>query len=328
MKTIIKFQAGGDTALRFAWSKSEPGNCRLKRHWLKLTNIFMAMTLLSISSILPAKELDSVNFAVLQQQAIFANAAYQPKDQARALVESSNYTLTLYRTIPDIQIAFFLATNELTKTQVISIRGTSSIENAMVDIYLQLVDDQKTGLRLHHGFSLAAKKVYAELKPLLKPGYKINTTGHSLGGAVALILAMYLDADQFDIDQVITFGQPKVTNIPGAGKIQHINVIRVVTPFDLVPLVPLFDPLDINNLDVYWHAGIEVILLADNQYAILEGLDSMLRASSFTQKPLSEENLKNHQMTFYLEMLKTKTKSSQLIQYQNNFNLFNLFGSE
>ena len=328
MKTIIKLQQGRDVALKLAWANLKPGNCRLKRHGLKLTNFFVAIMLLSISSISPAKELESVNFALLQEQAIFANAAYQPKDQVRALVEARNYTLTFYQTIADIQIAFFLATNESSKTQVISIRGTSNVENAMVDIYLQLVNDKKTGLRLHHGFSLAARKVYAELKPLLKPGYKINTTGHSLGGAVALILAMYLDADQFNIEQVTTFGQPKVTNIAGAGKIQHLNVIRVVTPFDLVPLVPLFDPLDINNLDVYWHAGIEVVLLTDDQYTMLEGLDSMLRASKFTQKPLNEENLKHHQMTLYLEKLKAKSKSARLIPYQNNFNLFNLFGSD
>jgi hypothetical protein len=277
---------------------------------------------------LSAKESGSVDFAQLQKQAIFADAAYQPEDQIRSLVESRNYTLTLYKTIPDIQIAFFLATNESSKTQLISIRGTSNVENAMVDIYLQLVDDQKTGLRLHHGFSLGARKVYADLKPLLKPGYKINTTGHSLGGAVAVILAMYLDADRFNIGQVTTFGQPKVTNITGAGKLQQLNVIRVVTPFDLVPLVPLFDPLDINNLDVYWHGGTEVILLADSDYAMLEGLDSMLRASSFTQRALNEENLKHHQMTLYLETLEAKKKSAKLVPYQNNFNLFNLFGSD
>ena len=300
----------------------------MKRHLSKIKNILIAVTLLSISSVSPAKEADSVNFVLLQKQAIFANAAYQSEDQVRALLEAGDYRLTFYKTIPDIQIAFFLATNELTQTQVISIRGTSNIENAMVDIYLQLVNDQKTGLRLHHGFSLAARKVYAQLKPLLKPGYRIHITGHSLGGAAALILAMYLDADKFNIEQVTTFGQPKVTNIAGAGKIRHLNVIRVVTPFDLVPLVPLFDPLDINNLDVYWHAGIEVVLLTDDQYSILEGLDSMLRASRFTQKPLNEENLKHHQMTLYLEKLKAKSKSAKLIPYQNNFNLFNLFGSD
>ena len=300
----------------------------LNRHWPKLTNIALALTLLCVIPTLSANELESVDFTEIHTQALFSNAAYQSEGKIRALVESGNYTLTLYHTIPDIQISFFLATNELTKTQIISVRGTSNIENAMVDISLKLMVDKNTGVSLHEGFSFAAKQVYAELKPLLNSDYKINVTGHSMGGAVALILAIYLDAYQFDIEQVITFGQPKVTNISGANKIQHINVIRVVTPFDLVPLVPLFDPLDISNLEVYWHAGKEVILLADTQYAILEGTDSMLRATRFTQKPLTEDNLKNHQMPLYLEMIKAKTKSSKLVPYQTDLNLFNLFGSD
>jgi|GEM_PF-512939 len=328
MKTTNIFQKAGDTTPGLTGKKPAAVKSPLQRHWLKLANLLVAISLLVTSTILPAKESESVDFVLLQEQALLANAAYQTEDQARALAAANNYRLDFYQTIANLQIAFFLATNEADKTQVISIRGTSNIENAMVDVYLQLVEDRKTGLRLHHGFSLAARKIYAKLKPLLKAGYKINTTGHSLGGAVALILAIYLDADRFDIGQVTTFGQPKVTNAAGAAKIQHLNIIRVVTQLDLVPLVPLLDPLDINNLDIYWHAGIEVVLLTDNEYALLKGMDSMLRASRFTQKPLSEENLSNHQMTLYLEMLDARLTSAQLVPYQNNFNLFNLFGGD
>ena len=188
--------------------------------------------------------------------------------------------------------------------------------------------DQNTGAALHQGFAYAAKQVYAELKPLLKPDYKIQVTGHSLGGAVAVILAMYLDSDDFNIGQVVTFGQPKVTNLSGADKFKHINLIRIVTPHDLVPLAPPFDPLDIRNLDVYWHAGREVILLPGTQYAILEGTDSMLRATKFTQKPLSQDNLGHHQMSLYLELIQTKTTASELVPYKTDLNLFNLFGSD
>lgn len=277
---------------------------------------------------LAASDENSFNFPEIYKQAKFANAAYQPVDKIRAVVESSGFALTHHHSIADIQVTYFLATNELTGTQIISVRGTSNVENAMVDISLKLVVDQNTGVALHQGFAYAARQVYAKLKPMLKPDYKIQITGHSLGGAVAVILAMYLDSDQFNIDQVTTFGQPKVTNLAGAGKFKHINLIRVVTPHDLVPLTPPFDPLDIRNLDVYWHAGREIILLPGVQYAILEGTNSMLRATKFTQKPLNQDNLKHHQMSLYLEMVQGKTKASELVPYKTDLNLFNLFGSD
>ena len=284
--------------------------------------------LTSISLTSSASATGPIDFIAIHKQAGFARAAYQPEDQIRTFLESSNYTLTLYKTVPDIQVSYFLATNKQTRSQVISVRGTSNVENAMVDILLKLKVNQNTGIKLHEGFAFAASQVYAELKPLLRADYEIHTTGHSLGGAVALILAIYLDADRFSIEQVITFGQPKVTNIAGASKINHINLIRVVTPLDVVPLVPPLDPLDINNLDVYWHAGKEVILLTGNEYATLEGIDSMLRATRFTQQPFNQKNIENHNMSAYLDLVGTKTKSSRLVTFKYDLNLFNLFGGE
>ena len=245
----------------------------------------------------------------------------------RELGSLKNYTLSHYSSIPDIEISYFLLTNELSKTHIIAVRGTSNIENAFVDIALKLTMDEHVGIRLHNGFSQAAQAIYKEIKPKINADYLINTTGHSLGGAVALILAMYLDNDDFNTGQVITFGQPKVTNIPGANKFQHLNITRVVTPKDLVPLVPPFDPVDIKNLDIYWHTGREVILFPDTTYATLQGISSMLRATKFTQEPLSENNLKNHRMTLYIELINKKIPSAKLVPFKNDFNLFNLFGS-
>ena len=295
---------------------------------MKTIRDFLTITLLCLCMTLPVHGQDAINFANIREQAMFADAAYRSESEIRALVESSDYELTLYHTIPGIQVAFFLATSVATKTQIISIRGTSNIENAMVNVSLKLSVDADLGVSLHQGFGVSAKRIYAELKPLLKPEYKINVTGHSLGGAIALVLAMLLDKDQVKVVQVVTFGQPKVTNVSGASSIQHINLIRVVTPDDMVPLVPLFDPLDINDLDIFWHAGREVILLGGNQYAVLDGMDSMLRATKFTQKPLSEDNVKNHEMTFYLSLINARVTSSEQVPYKTDLNLFNLFGSE
>ena len=272
-------------------------------------------------------EKDAIKFTEILEAASFADVAYGTEAEISEFLQSSNYSLTQYHMIPQLNIAFFIATDDLAKKQIIAVRGTSNIENTMLDISLKLTPDDYTGIQLHKGFSLAAKQVFAEIQPVIKKDYQISTTGHSLGGAVALILAMYLDTDHFNVGQVITFGQPKVSNIAGTKKFEHLNLIRVVTPLDLVPLVPLFDPLDINNVDIYWHGGKEVLLLSDTQFAILEGIRSMLRATKFTQQVLNDENLKNHQMSFYIEKLDEKKSRSELVPFKNSFNLFNLFGS-
>ena len=279
------------------------------------------LLLLFFSGSLPATSADEIDFVEIRQQALFARVVYRPENEIRALAESNRFRLNLYQTIPDSQITFFLATSDSTRTHLISVRGTSNAENAMVDLALKLLPDEKTGARLHQGFSYAAKQVYAKLKPLVKPGYKVRATGHSLGGAVALILAMYLDADRIEVEQVVTFGQPKVTNLSGANGIQHLNIIRVVTPTDLVPLLPPFDPMDLGNLDIYWHAGREVLLLEGDRYAVLNASDSMLRAAQFILQPLSEDNLKNHYMKPYLDLIERKIDSARQVIPGNSFNL-------
>lgn len=300
---------------------------RLKLHRPRPKTLILTLMLIFVSATASAIETGAIDFTAIRHQAGFATVAYLSEDEIRDFVEAGNYTLTLYKTIPEIHISYFLATDRQTGSQVISVRGTSNIENAMVDILLKLRPDKKTGVQLHEGFSHAARQVYADLKPLLEKDYTIRTTGHSLGGAVALILAMYLDVDHFNVERVTTFGQPKVTNVAGASKFDHISIIRVVTPFDLVPLMPPLDPLDIYNVDVYWHAGKEVVLLNGNQYAILEGLDSMLRATRFIREPFSQAHMEQHQMSAYLGMIDTKTGSSRLVPYQSDLNIFNLFGS-
>ena len=291
-----------------------------------ITIVFIFFT----SSQLQAREISdekNINFHEVMAFAGFSNAAYLPVNEIKQFSQYKNYTLTYYNNIPEIYVSYFLATNHKTKKQVISVRGTANIENAIIDIALKLVADNHLHVYVHDGFSQAATAIYREIIPHIKPGYTISTTGHSLGGAVALILAMHMSVENFKLGQVVTFGQPKVTNFTGANKFNHLNVTRVVTEKDLVPLVPPFDPVDINNLDIYWHMGKEVILLADNTYATLEGVSSMLRATSFTQTSLDENNLENHKMSFYLHMINKKLSGAILKPFEHNLNLFNLFGN-
>jgi len=289
--------------------------------------VILLLTLFNTNTVFAKNQSNNtvVNFQKINDFAMLADASYFAKPR----LEKTEFTfckLSYYSDITDLGISYFLATDEPTKTHNIAVRGTSNIENVVVNLALKLTPDDHTGISLHRGFLISAKAIYDELKPKLKKGYTVNTTGHSLGGAVALILAMYLDSDNIKIGQVITFGQPKVTNIPGSYKFQHLDITRVVTPDDLVPLVPIMDPMDIKNIDIYWHQGIEIILLPKTNYSMTEGISSMLRATKFTQQALTKANIINHKMTEYVLLIDKKIPDSNLVPYKTSFNLFNMFG--
>jgi len=268
------------------------------------------------------------NFAQILDFAQLSSAAYQDETSIEILLSQRNEQLTEHGSIAGYQVSYFLATDTKNKSQFLAIRGTSNVENALADIALQQVVDKHTGIPLHRGFALSARDIYAQVGPKLIKNFSINITGHSLGGAVAVVLAMYLDIDNYNVKQVVTFGQPKVTNVTGALKFKHLPVIRVVTPKDVVPLVPPFDPVDIKNINIYWHLGEEIILLDKTNYTITSGVKSMLRATRFLTVKPSKENLLNHHMAHYINLLKNKIDKSTYIEYKSNFSIYNLFNSE
>lgn len=271
---------------------------------------------------------DKQRFKILLDYARVANAAYKGSDEVKNTLAATGYTLTKHGQLPGYGVSYFLATNDRLKQQILAVRGTSNVENAMVDVAFKLLSNEHTGIMLHQGFAQSADFIYDKLKPDLKKEYRINTTGHSLGGAVALILAMYIDADGFNVGKVITFGQPKVANITGSQQYSHLDVTRVVMPKDMVPLVPPLDPMDIMNLSIYWHLGTEVVLQQANTYSELKGMSSMMRATAFLNETISEENLKQHYMSLYIESLLQKQANPERVPYQNDFSIFDLFGSK
>ena len=139
---------------------------------------------------------------------------------------------------------------------------------------------------------------------------------------------MQMHANGYKINEVISFGQPKVTNIEGANKFKDIKVTRFVRPKDLVPIVPPIDPIDIQNIDIYWHLGKEIILMGNNKYTELNGIKSMLRSSDFLAAIPNQENIEHHMMTSYLSLIRENTLFSQKIEYKTSFSFKRLFGSE
>jgi hypothetical protein len=75
----------------------------------------------------------------------------------------------------------YVETDDSKKTQWVVVRGTSNLANMKLDVDYNKVVDPRLQVPLHKGFADMALQAYRFAKPLLKPGYEIRVTGHSLG---------------------------------------------------------------------------------------------------------------------------------------------------
>ncbi len=102
------------------------------------------------------------------------------------------------------------------------------------------------GAKFHLGFMTALGDVWPALFPKVEAAVQTGdrllwVTGHSLGGALALLAAWRLQRHFIDVHRVYTFGAPMVGNAAAAEAFQREfagRVFRYVHFEDLVPRLP------------------------------------------------------------------------------------------
>lgn len=162
------------------------------------------------------------------------------------------------------------------KFVAVAFRGTTSRLDVRTDIQARLNVAKVTvggkPVPVHSGFYAAFRKIEDQLRDLLvktNPLKPIYLTGHSLGGAIALVAAAAFGGDKEIVDRiaaVYTFGAPRVGG-PEFPKIVKAPHYRVVNSGDVVPLIPP------NWLRGYVHTGTPILLK--------EGRDAPLKRSSW-----------------------------------------------
>ncbi len=120
------------------------------------------------------------------------------------------------------------------------------------------------GARFHKGFITALAEVWAPLyaeveKSIAKKERPLWVTGHSLGGALALLFAWRLHQQFVSVHQIYTFGAPMVGN-DAAAEAYHREfpgkIFRYVDRGDLVPRLPTMSLLS----NEYGHCDMEIIV--------------------------------------------------------------------
>ena len=205
------------------------------------------------------------------------------------------------------ELVHAITVNDAQKRITVVFRGSVTTKDFITDAKVGQVKvdnpafrlDEKTSkdaFRLHFGFYeyLFKKKcpnnkklsryesIVASVKELLKqkPGYKLNVTGHSLGGALCTLFGFFAAADD-EISKltsgpvrVVSIASPYVGNVKfllafqSLERLNRLRHLRVANAEDLVSLMPIAAPklgLNISDLkngiaDVYRHCGIKLHL--------------------------------------------------------------------
>ncbi len=164
--------------------------------------------------------------------------------------------------LADSNIFGLVAWNAAVKTAMVAFRGTQDAKDWLDDLDAVPVDYQAVkGIGLAHmGFQLVYEHVRASLNTLLTGpcagAQRILITGHSLGGAVAVLSGFDIARNIVagSVPEFCTFAGPRAVDPGFSGKFNAAFPVcnRVVNFMDVVPQVPL-PPL-------YEHVGAEQLV--------------------------------------------------------------------
>ena len=131
-----------------------------------------------------------------------------------------------------------------TKQQIFC-RGTTLRADVQTCINAKMKYDPELGCRLHAGFLEHADRLLNDVLPLLAPPSNRRATvevcGHSLGGAVAFILAMKLKKRGYTVKRATAVAAPRFVEEEAAEHLQTLlpkDSLRIEDDFDFVPFLP------------------------------------------------------------------------------------------
>lgn len=120
------------------------------------------------------------------------------------------------------------------------------ISDLSVDIDIRWVDAPGGG-KIHRGFNEALSEIWSKLLPhlekLAQKGIKIWVTGHSLGGALAVLTATRFRK----IHGLYTFGAPRLGNRNFVSSFP-MRSFRIINKNDMVPHLPFYPYADLGSL--------------------------------------------------------------------------------
>ena len=169
------------------------------------------------------------------------------------LIEHAEYCKAIYDSGGDQKDEVAFEVKQDNGISIIVIRGTANDANVLSDVDVRLVSDTRTGIRLHKGFRDVAVTIMQIIDTTKTLEHTVHVTGHSLGGAVAQIIGMWLHKRGKNV-QIYSYGSPKVSDqVLSGGQPTHWRVVRRSDPIPFTPPWPYIQTgLFIDSQDLDW----------------------------------------------------------------------------
>ena len=180
----------------------------------------------------------SPTWPVAELMAELCDIAYEPPVVVEKTFERLGFQK--WQTVVDGSMIGYVLIHD--RTAVIVFRGTDNKVDWLVNLASTTSTTQNG--QIHRGFSDAYGPLLPQVESILEENSidKVWITGHSLGGALALVSAHDLLDKPVEIVGVVTFGQPAVAKYDLAKHLDRELIgkyARFVNHADIVPRVPI-----------------------------------------------------------------------------------------
>jgi hypothetical protein len=206
------------------------------------------------------------------------------------------------------------AVDPVRKRQIVAIRGTANLVNALLDVETWKVKSPELGINLHHGFEKAASAVFKDAGQFLDRAMPVVVCGHSLGAAEAIIVGMYLAKAGYRVDEVVASGPPKVTDAEGWKAFKDLPVLRITAAFDPVPFLP---PARLYANSPFEQGGALLMLLDGPYFTVAPSAyyDAINPAFREVKKASDHFDVLDHRVWTYRDRVEEKRQAVKFVPF-------------
>ncbi len=187
--------------------------------------------------------------AVLCAQA--ANLVYEDPPTVEKYLGIWGFTEPKFIANASTDAQAFVAYDANKNMALVAFRGTESRADVLADADATLIPRAEYGGAVHRGFATQLDSIAQQIDTAVQAlqehapaGFRVMVTGHSLGGALAVLYAAGALKAGLPVVSTYTFGQPAVGDRPFAerfkAQLEHSNstLVRFVNNSDIFPHVP------------------------------------------------------------------------------------------